>query len=50
MIGSPVTRGRSRVLQRLIPLAQVWHEKISGKTEVLEIDYLSNVRREDAIA
>ena len=43
MIGSPVTRGRSRVLQRLTPLAQIWHEKISGKTEVLEINYLPNV-------
>jgi DNA replication and repair protein RecF len=43
VIGSPVTRGRSRVLQRLTPFAQFWHEKISGKTEVLEIDYLPNV-------
>ena len=42
-VGSRVTRRRARVLQRLTPLAQVWHEKISGKTEVLEIDYLPNV-------
>ena len=42
-VGSRVTRRRARVLQRLTPLAQVWHEKISGKTEILEIDYLPNV-------
>jgi DNA replication and repair protein RecF len=42
-VGSRVTRRRARVLQRLTPLAQLWHEKISGKTEVLEIHYLPNV-------
>jgi DNA replication and repair protein RecF len=42
-VGSRVTRRRDRVLQRLTPLAQVWHEKISGKTEILEINYLPNV-------
>jgi len=42
-VGSRVTRRRARVLHRLTPLAQLWHEKISGKTEVLEIHYLPNV-------
>lgn len=42
-VGSRVTRRRARVLQRLTPIAQVWHQKISGKTEKLEINYLPNV-------
>lgn len=42
-VGSRVTRRRARILQRLTPIAQVWHEKISGKTEKLEINYLPNV-------
>ncbi|MFM7353663.1 MAG: DNA replication/repair protein RecF [Microcystis aeruginosa] len=41
--GSRVTRRRARVLQRLIPLAQKWHESISGKTELLELQYIPNV-------
>jgi len=41
--GSRVTRRRARVLQRLIPLAQKWHESISGKTEFLELQYVPNV-------
>ncbi len=41
--GSRVTRRRARVLERLAPLAQVWHASISGKTEVLEIRYAPNV-------
>jgi len=45
-VGSRVTRRRARVLQRLTPLAQLWHEKISGKTEILEINYLPNVMGE----
>ena len=41
--GSRVTRRRARVLERLAPLAQVWHASISGKTEILEIKYTANV-------
>ena len=41
--GSRVTRRRARVLERLTPLAQEWHRNISGKTEVLEIQYSPNV-------
>ncbi len=41
--GSRVTRRRARVLKRLAPLAQKWHESISGKQEVLTINYLPNV-------
>lgn len=41
--GSRVTRRRARVLQRLIPLAQEWHSKISANTELLAIRYAPNV-------
>lgn len=41
--GSRVTRRRARVLERLAPLAQVWHANISGSAEQLEIYYLPNV-------
>jgi len=43
--GSRVTRRRARVLERLAPIAQSWHQQISGKTEVLEIKYAPNVAR-----
>ncbi|MDJ0744147.1 MAG: DNA replication/repair protein RecF [Xenococcaceae cyanobacterium MO_167.B27] len=47
--GSRVTRRRARVLNRLAPIAQQWHDRISGKTEVLEITYHPNVEwTEDA--
>ncbi len=47
--GSRVTRRRARVLTRLAPIAQQWHDRISGKTEVLEIAYNPNVQwTEDA--
>lgn len=42
-VGSRVTRRRSRVLQRLAPLATAWHASISGKTEVLELTYAPNI-------
>ena len=42
--GSRVTRRRARVLTRLAPIAQQWHDRISGKTEVLEITYNPNVQ------
>lgn len=41
--GSRVTRRRARVLRRLTPIAQAWHNNISGKTEILNINYLPNV-------
>jgi DNA replication and repair protein RecF len=46
-IGTRVTRRRARVLERLSPLAQFWHESISGKTEILEIHYAPNVHWSD---
>ncbi|WP_036483959.1 DNA replication/repair protein RecF [Myxosarcina sp. GI1] len=41
--GSRVTRRRARVLARLTPIARAWHNRISSKTEQLEINYLPNV-------
>jgi DNA replication and repair protein RecF len=41
--GSRVARRRARVLERLTPIAQEWHANISGKTELLEINYAPNV-------
>lgn len=41
--GSRVMRRRARVTHRLAPLAQNWHQQISGKTELLTIQYQPNV-------
>ncbi len=41
--GSRVIRRRARVLQRLAPIAQAWHQAISGSTEALIIRYAPNV-------
>ncbi len=41
--GTRVIRRRSRGLQRLIPLAQSWHQAISGDTERLIITYQPNI-------
>ena len=41
--GSRVTRRRARVLGRIAPIAQTWHDRISGKTETLTINYTPNV-------
>lgn len=41
--GSRVMRRRSRVIERLTPLAESWHQKISGKTELLTVQYHPNV-------
>ena len=41
--GSRVTRRRARVLGKIAPIAQTWHDRISGKTEVLKINYIPNV-------
>ena len=42
-MGSRVSRRRARVLTRLAPLAQAWHQQISGQTEFLAIAYEPNV-------
>jgi DNA replication and repair protein RecF len=42
-MGSRVSRRRARVLTRLAPLAQVWHQQISGQTEFLAIAYEPNI-------
>ncbi len=41
--GTRVIRRRSRVLNRLIPLAKSWHQAISGDAEQLNITYQPNV-------
>lgn len=41
--GSRVMRRRARVMERLTPIAQQWHTRISHGTEKLEIDYAPNV-------
>lgn len=41
--GTRVIRRRSRVVQRIAPLATYWHREISGSTEELVISYLPNV-------
>ncbi|MBE9068317.1 DNA replication/repair protein RecF [Leptolyngbya cf. ectocarpi LEGE 11479] len=42
-LGTRVIRRRARMLRRLIPIAQAWHQAISGSTEQLEIHYSPNV-------
>lgn len=42
-LGTRVIRRRARMLRRLIPIAQTWHQAISGSTEQLEIHYSPNV-------
>jgi DNA replication and repair protein RecF len=41
--GTHISRRRARALSRLIPLAQDWHQRISGHQEKLEIIYQPNV-------
>ena len=41
--GSRVIRRRARVLDRLAPFAEKWHQEISGSTEKLKIHYAPNV-------
>ncbi|MGD1853022.1 MAG: DNA replication/repair protein RecF [Leptolyngbyaceae cyanobacterium] len=45
-LGTRVIRRRARMLQRLIPIAQSWHQAISGSAEQLEIHYSPNVDTE----
>ena len=42
-LGTRVIRRRARMLQRLIPIAQTWHQAISGSAEQLTINYSPNV-------
>ena len=42
-LGTRVIRRRARMLQRLIPIAQTWHQAISGSAEQLTIHYSPNV-------
>jgi DNA replication and repair protein RecF len=42
--GSRVARRRARVIARLAPIAESWHQRISGETEHLEVNYLPNVK------
>ena len=44
--GTRVIRRRNRVLKRLAPLANQWHQAISGSLEKLEVTYLPNVTAE----
>lgn len=42
--GCHVIRRRARLLERLAPLAQFWHQSISGSRETLTIHYAPNVQ------
>jgi len=41
--GTRVTRRRARALERLTPIAEIWHSAISGRIENLEIKYAPNL-------
>lgn len=41
--GTRVIRRRARVIDRLAPLAQTWHQAISNSSEALEVRYVPNV-------
>lgn len=43
-LGARVVQRRYRMLNRLEPLAQAWHQSISGQTEHLALEYHPNVR------
>ncbi|NJM69181.1 MAG: DNA replication/repair protein RecF [Scytonema sp. RU_4_4] len=45
-MGTRVIRRRDRALQRLAPIASAWHASISGRTEILELKYLSSISLE----
>lgn len=46
-IGARVIRRRSRVVERIAPLAQAWHQAISNSTEQLQIHYAPNIAIEE---
>jgi DNA replication and repair protein RecF len=41
--GTRVIRRRERAIQRLAPIAKLWHSNISGSTEHLQIKYAPNI-------
>ncbi|MEA5597093.1 DNA replication/repair protein RecF [Rivularia sp. UHCC 0363] len=41
--GTRVIRRRERAIQRLAPIAKLWHSKISGSTEHLQVSYAPSV-------
>jgi DNA replication and repair protein RecF len=41
--GTKVIRRRARIIDRLAPIAQIWHTRISKNTELLKIIYTSNI-------
>jgi DNA replication and repair protein RecF len=45
-LGARVVQRRYRMLSRLEPLAQAWHQSISGQTEHLALEYHPNVRHD----
>jgi len=45
-LGTRVIRRRARAIQRLAPIAQAWHQAISGQREELTITYQPNVPME----
>ncbi|HEY9824357.1 MAG TPA: DNA replication/repair protein RecF [Stenomitos sp.] len=47
-LGSRVIQRRHRMLARLEPLAQTWHQAISNQTEQLKVEYHPNVRHDVA--
>ncbi len=47
-LGTRLMRRRARAIERLRPIAQSWHEQISGSREVLEIRYSPNVAHDAA--
>ncbi|MCU0569251.1 MAG: DNA replication/repair protein RecF [Oculatellaceae cyanobacterium Prado106] len=46
-IGARVIRRRARVIERLAPLAESWHQAISNSTEQLQVRYAPNVAIEN---
>jgi DNA replication and repair protein RecF len=43
LTGTKVIRRRARIIDRLAPIAQAWHTKISTNTELLLIKYAPNI-------
>ncbi|HEY9848265.1 MAG TPA: DNA replication/repair protein RecF [Leptolyngbyaceae cyanobacterium] len=41
--GCRVIRRRARALQRLAPIAKLWHQAIAGSTEELEVKYVPHI-------
>jgi DNA replication and repair protein RecF len=41
--GTKVIRRRARIIDRLAPIAKIWHTKISNDTEQLKITYTPNI-------